>query len=175
MVWEFLGLEFLTLIFCRILARLLLIPFEENEEETVETTSQLFGFESAKERTREKTSQLLPFILGMDKHFKNREEVYEDLDFKMIDKIWIQIHKLLDKKARTYYVLNVYDAVKVSCLFCPILFSLINQIPGSHPSFGILTYGYSSHIFTSLLLNLGPHWEQNPGWMEFCERPALST
>ena len=86
----------------------------ESEEEIVETTSQLFQFKSAKERISQKTSPLLPFNLGIDKYFREREQVYQDYDFMMIDEISLQIHKLLDKKARTYYVLNAYAVVKVT-------------------------------------------------------------
>ena len=40
----------------------------------------------------------------MDRYFRDREQVYQDYDFMMIiDEISLQIHQLLDKKARTYY------------------------------------------------------------------------
>ena len=74
----------IILIICSILARLLLIPFNESEEEIVEITSQLFQFISAEERISQKTSQLLPFILGMDKYFRDRVQVYQDYDYMIL-------------------------------------------------------------------------------------------
>ena len=84
------------MIIYRILARLLLIPFSESDEET---TSQLFQFKSAKERISQKTSQLLPFILGMDKYFRDR------------------IYEVDEKACRS--TSSAYAAVKVTSLLMP--------------------------------------------------------
>ena len=53
----------------------MLIPFNEEDEDKVVTTSDLFDTTSAKDEIEKESSQLLPFVLHMSKYFKSRTNV----------------------------------------------------------------------------------------------------
>ena len=88
----------MNIIIYRNLARLILVPFNEEGEDKVVTTSDLFDTTSAKDDIKKKSSQLLPFVLHMSKYFKSRNIVTSD--FKMIEQTVTQIRHLLNKKSR---------------------------------------------------------------------------
>ena len=103
----------LNIFIYRILARLMLVPFNEDDEDRVVTTCDLFDSTSAKDDIKKQSSRLLPFVLHMSKYFKSRDDVTADRDFQMIDQTVTQMRHLLDKKSRMYYALNAFAAVKV--------------------------------------------------------------
>ena len=75
----------MSIIIYGIIARLMLVPFNEEDEDIVVTTSDPFDTTSTKDDIKKKRSQLLPFMLHMSKYFNSRNNVTSDVDFKKID------------------------------------------------------------------------------------------
>ena len=103
----------ITFIIHRLLARLIVIPFDAIDRDVLKT-AELCKFANEVRDMKEKASHLLPFVLDMGKYLSiSQAELLNDEDMQKVMSAIDESGLSLDGKSRMCHALNGYIVCKV--------------------------------------------------------------